>query len=91
MSMSRTITQAEAARLMNVSVSALRLGEELIRCDRPDLVREVEAGRMRLYRALCIALPAKYGRKVGALPALQGIWNAATRADRDEFVVWIAE
>lgn len=79
------MTVKQLAKLMNVSERLYYMVQRVRRL-RPDLLPEVEAGRLRVHAALCIAenrpKPTSWDRLVKA-------WNAATDEDRERLSVHI--
>lgn len=75
-----SLTRAQAAKLMNVSVRMVALASELQRC-RPDLSDRVMSGELTVRQALRIAKPEKYAKrdKVEQWLAQFRAWSAADR------------
>jgi hypothetical protein len=82
----RGMTTKQAAQHMNVPERSVYMARELIRTGHEDLCAEVEAGRMKISKALAIALPDKYGKRPDRVRALIGAWNRASESDRAAFL-----
>jgi hypothetical protein len=81
------LTVAQAATLMNVSERSVRDARRLLRAGRPDLVVQVEAGRMSLHRALILAGAKSAPSQANAL---RNAWRRASDAERERFIAWLS-
>jgi hypothetical protein len=87
-----SMTVKQAARMMNVSERTVYTAKELLATGRDDLIEQVEAGKLKLFRALKLAKPEKYAP---ASPdparylALVKAWNACTDDERALFAAKI--
>jgi len=81
------VSAAQAATLMNVSERSVRDAGRLLRVGRPDLVEQVEAGRMSLHRAMILAGARSAPSQANAL---RNAWRRASDAEREQFIAWLS-
>lgn len=82
----RGLAVAQCAKLMNVSERGVYKAARILR-DRPDLEALIMAGKMSLDAAYRLCVGPK---KPPVVPALQRAWNTASKAEREEFMTWLA-